>query len=556
MADALKTFATRADKTSTPQSQAADSRQVKNAAGGYTFSVSDMDAVKRFLILGSETNFYTSGAELTASNAKTIIGLASDPRTSKTLVDLIVEISTAGRAPKQNPALFALAIAASHGDVDSKKYALSKLNEVARIATHLFLFAGYIEQFRGWGPALRKAVADWYTSKDVDKVTYQAVKYQSREGYTHRDLFRLSHPVSGDVAFHGLGEWILRGDTASAPRLVQGFTAAKAPGANVPALVKDYGLTWEMVPTEALNEPATWASLLDGNVPLGALLRQLPRLTRIGVLAPMSTVTDSVVARLTDKDEILRSRIHPINVLIALKTYSSGKSERGSSTWTPIRQVTDALDTMFYQAFKNVNPAGKRTLIALDVSGSMGGTYGFDGGLPGGLSPREATAAIALVTAATEPKVHTIGFTGGSRGWGFGARHASSAGAGRYAAAVTDLDSAVSPRRRLDDVVRDISGLPFGSTDCSLPMLYALEKGLEIDTFSVYTDNETWAGDMHPHEALAKYRKATGIDAKVVVLSTVASRNTIMDPNDPNCLDIAGFDSAVPGLIADFSRGL
>ena len=30
---------------------------------------------------------------------------------------------------------------------------------------------------------------------------------------------------------------------------------------------------------------------------------------------------------------------------------------------------------------------------------------------------------------------------------------------------------------------------------------------------------------------------------------------TIADPNDPGTLDIAGFDSAVPNLISDFSRG-
>ncbi len=38
-------------------------------------------------------------------------------------------------------------------------------------------------------------------------------------------------------------------------------------------------------------------------------------------------------------------------------------------------------------------------------------------------------------------------------------------------------------------------------------MLYALEKRLEVDTFVVYTDSETWAGTVHPDEALRTYRE-------------------------------------------------
>jgi 60 kDa SS-A/Ro ribonucleoprotein len=114
----------------------------------------------------------------------------------------------------------------------------------------------------------------------------------------------------------------------------------------------------------------------------------------------------------------------------------------------------------------------------------------------------------------------------------------------------------ISPRMRLDDAVREVSDLPFGRTDCALPMLYALERKLAVDTFVVITDNETWAGTMHPHQALERYRKAMGIDAKLIVLATSASKFTIADPGDPGMIDIAGFDAAVPGLVTEFSRGL
>jgi len=74
------------------------------------------------------------------------------------------------------------------------------------------------------------------------------------------------------------------------------------------------------------------------------------------------------------------------------------------------------------------------------------------------------------------------------------------------------------------------------------------------DVFVVITDNETWAGNIKPHQALAKYREATGIPAKLIVMGVTATPFTIADPNDAGMLDIAGFDSAVPALVADFIR--
>jgi 60 kDa SS-A/Ro ribonucleoprotein len=107
----------------------------------------------------------------------------------------------------------------------------------------------------------------------------------------------------------------------------------------------------------------------------------------------------------------------------------------------------------------------------------------------------------------------------------------------------------------LDDVVRVMQRAGCGGTDCSVPMLHALQRGLEVDAFHVYTDNETWAGHMHPHQALKQYRDRTGIPAKLAVVAFSATDFTIADPSDPGMLDVVGFDTAAPAVIADFVRG-
>lgn len=546
MVDILTTI----DKRHTAQTEQADPRQVKNAAGGYTFAVDDWARVHRFLTLGTDGGtYYTSAADLTKDVAAVVLrAAATDP---VELVRRIVEVSVNGRAPKQNPALFALAIAAAAEDSDGRRAALAALPSVARTGTHLFTFAKYVEQFRGWGPALVKGVARWYTDKPVDKLAYQAVKYRQREGWTHRDLLRLSHPATTDPARRGLFDFMTRGSLGPVP---EAMAAGEDMPPRLPSIIEDYtaaqnatfksewldiisrgnGISWEMLPDAALGHADVWVALLEQGIPQTALMRQLPRLTRLGLTT--GDTGRKIAAQLTDTERLKKGRVHPINILVAQRTYTAGRSARGDGTWTPTPLISDALDAAFYNAYGAVQPAGKKTLLALDISGSM--TAGISG-MP--LTAREASAALALVTAATEQDYQVVGFTGTHR-------------AGRITStALTALD--ISPRRRLDDNIRAVSGLPMGATDCALPMVWALQNRLPVETFQIYTDNETWHGSIHPHQALRRYRDQMGIPARLVVVALTGTRSTIADPSDPGSLDVSGFDSAVPNLIADFSRG-
>jgi 60 kDa SS-A/Ro ribonucleoprotein len=75
-----------------------------------------------------------------------------------------------------------------------------------------------------------------------------------------------------------------------------------------------------------------------------------------------------------------------------------------------------------------------------------------------------------------------------------------------------------------------------------------------VDTLCIYTDNETWAGDVHPAQALRAYRNARGIPAKLVVVGMTSTGFSIADPNDAGMIDVVGFDPSTPPVIADFAR--
>lgn len=523
--------------------------QVKNRAGGFVFQTDKWDQLDRFLILGSDTNtYYASAKTLTKENASSALVCIKED--GKRVVDRVVEISEAGRAPKNDPALFILAMCAGEGDLETRQYALKSLSKVARIGTHLFHFAEYVEGFRGWGRTLKKAIAAWYNEKDLDRVVFQVMKYGQRDGWSHRDLFRLSHPHTNDVERSAVYRWIVSGTEGLKERKIgrngkervyadvsehlhEGLKAFEALRSakdekDIINLIKEHGMPWETVPREWLGSAKVWESILP-RLPVTATLRNLGRLTANGLLSPLGEHVDTVVSRLTDEIAVAKSRVHPLSVLMAMKTYEQGQGDRGKLTWSPVSQIVDALDSMFYIAFKSVEPTNKRILLALDVSGSMG--MSEIAGMRG-ITPRVGSAAMALVTAATEKKCHIFGFSD------------------RF------IPLTISPQMRLDSVIRDISGLPFMGTDCSLPMKYALQKSISVDCFVIYTDNETWAGyDMHPFQALLQYRKTMNIDSKLVVVGMTSNSFTIADPSDAGMLDCVGFDVAVPNIISNFIVG-
>ena len=535
----------------TPQSQPATPAQVANSAGGYTFATSDRARLERFLILGSDrSSYYASAQELTRQNARGVIACldADGPGT----VNVIVEISRSGRAPKPSPAIFALALAAFHSDDATRAAALEALPLVCRTASHLFEFIATVKELRGWGRGLRKAVCRWYVSKSPDALAYQVVKYRQRGGFTHRDVLRLAGGAIRQVGaltpqHEALLRWVAagpselgerdvkRGDLTTRydaiskgdlPQLVRAFERAqtlKDPRA-MAALIREHRLTHEMVPSDYLRFDVVWEALA-ADMPMTALLRNLGRLTSLGVIGPKSGLTQRLTKQLRDAGRLRKARLHPLSILVALNTYTRGRGVRGSLQWKPLGVVKDALEDAYDLSFGTIPATGARTLLALDVSGSMG--FSEIAGMTG-ITPRVGAAAMVMATMRVERDWLVKGFS------------------------TSLVDIPIHARMSLSKVQTTVGKIPMGGTDCAQPMLWATRQKVPVDAFVIYTDNETWFGKVHPFQALRAYRQKMGIPAKLIVVGMVSNGFTIADPTDPGMLDVVGFDTAAPRVMADF----
>ena len=281
----------------------------------------------------------------------------------------------------------------------------------------------------------------------------------------------------------------------------------------------------EHIPTQLMSAPEIWASMLEG-MGLTALIRTLGKISSIGI---MPQFREKVCALLTNQTELTKARVHPIQVLIALKTYMAGKGDLGKLTWTTDRIVLDTLSTTFKMSFGNVERTGKRIMLALDVSGSMDcATTGAPS-----VTCREGATAMAMVTLAAEGEQNTSIYA--------------------FTTTFKDMNGRIKPNMTVHDAVRATNDV-FGGTDCALPMRHASQHNIPVDCFIVYTDSETYAPTRHPQVELEEYRKKTGINAKLIVVGMVNNSLTIADPSDKNTLNLAGFDSSLPQLITMFLK--
>lgn len=524
------------------QTEQARPDQVKNNAGGYVFKLDNFKRLERFLILGSDSNtYYQTTRQLTRENAQVVNECFKEDL--ERTIETIVSVSHEGRAPKNDSAIFALALGTVNDDVKVRQAVYANVFKVCRTGTHIFQFiSNCIELGKGWGRGFKNIFSKWYLETPLDNLAFQMAKYPNRHDYNHIRLLQLAKPKGADerrvnLFRHVVGKEHNKNDLPVITRLRHELMQPDAKV--IPILRKNKNIPWECIPTSALNDPEVWKLLLP-DMGLTAMLRNLGKMSSIDVLRPLSKEEAFVVASFRDEAKVRKARLHPLTILFAKKTYERDMGLRGDNVWTVNREVCYALERAFYLSFGNVEGGTKRTFIGLDVSGSMSSHISNTS-----LSCAEAAAAMAMVTFRSEPQVVLRGFTAKAP-----TTYRSHYTGKHDPSGMTDMG--ITRDDSLADVMKKTSQYNFGRTDCSLPMVHALDRKMEVDQFVIYTDNETWAGRVHPYKALQDYRKAMGINAKLVVVGMTSTGFSIADPSDPGMLDVVGFDTSAPALIANF----
>lgn len=345
-------------------------------------------------------------------------------------------------------------------------------------------------------------------------------------------------------------------------------------GQEAARLVREYGLTWEMIPSHLYgkNAPeadrkAVWRTLLglDGakyRMPFTALMRNLPRMSAYGLTkdSDVRKFIRDVFAGKDAEEVLVKARVHPLALLSAHRIYTRGYTvgkRRGRYglqeikrlEWTPDNGIANALEKAYHMSFGLVEPVGSRVAYFLDTSGSM--TSGDVAGIEG-LTPMEAEAVMTATLVRTEDDWLAFGFSSapdGSRGWG------RSSGKPRGDFGLTHLPFSATPS--IEEALNVIQRYSYvGGTDCAIPFMWATANKEYIDLFVIQTDNQTWDNShYHPSQALEEYRRVVNPNARVAVIGYTVNESSIADPNDAQTMEFVGFDASSPAMLARFGRG-
>ncbi len=524
------------NKTDTPQTQPLPGREaemIQGRSGGYMFDGGLWQMLRRCLLIGTaNSTFYAGKTELTQDFFDTVKQCVfEDPQR----VASEILYASDGRSVNNSAPLFALVLLSMGSDPIAKKAFLEIFPTVVRTGAHFYEWLSYTKAARGFGKVIREAGRAWLSQPDVKKLAYQLLKYQQRAGFSNRDALRLFHVKPPTEDHRALFYWATQGweelpegIPSEALAQIWWFEWLKRHPERTHEAIVQGRLTHEMAAPVGRMDKQAWQLLFD-EMPIGALLRNLGSLTEIGVLrADQPQNLERVEQVLTDSDLLRKGRIHPIDVLKALKTYASGgKQGRSQKTWDPVPRITDILEKALELTFATLEATGKVFLHAVDVSGSMGYTS-----VPSvNMTCSEIATVMALVTAKAEPNYVIRGFATEFKNLG-----------------ITAKDS-------FREAMRKTSNQTFGGTDAAVAYDWLLNTRFKADVIVFWTDSESWAGGRHPAQALREYRNRVQPYAKAVYVTLAPYRISLVDPQDPHSWDLAGFDPTTPQVLQMIATG-
>ena len=291
------------------------------------------------------------------SHAKALQRLLRDGHGIECLT-IITEYASEGRVAKMDQSLFSLAMCTRFGDATVRTQVYQALPKICGIPTMLFAFLEFSKALHaepacgsGWGRMQRRGVVAWYNGQDALRLAQGITKYRNRKGWKHLDVLRLCHPtpksqahaacfrhckpakvpVEAAMAQLTVGVAVLPGKrkishkvtptamndgeavtaeaiaaaSADARKLaaVESYLAATDAAlacrdeAVLVALIQAHRLVREHCPTELLGSALVWRALLQ-DMPIMAMLRNLNKMTAVGLFADVAMIQLVVVMRL------------------------------------------------------------------------------------------------------------------------------------------------------------------------------------------------------------------------------------------------------------------
>ena len=506
----------------------------KNLAGGTSFKQDKFVSLRKWLLIGSMSNFfYATKEEMTEGNIQVLNEcIEENPQKVGEEVFYASKMGVSVHTP-----ILAL-VPLSMGNETSKKIFKDIFPQVIRTASHLYEFMEYVKKFRGFGNIIQKTVQRWLDHKSYNDLEYQFLKYQNRYNWKHRDVLRKVKPKTYDPDKNSLYAWVVGKSKEISPNLqkisvYENLKKGDLPTEEICSSIITHNLTHEMIPSNIQRDEKVWEALFL-TMPMHATIRNIITLNRYRVFDNPKNI--EILEERLSSDNLKKSYVHPIELVKAYvvcvdpsRSVSSKSKEQGLGDYKVPEKVISILEKAIYDSFEFIEPVGCSFYHALDVSGSMLSRVNNDM-----LFLLEIEGIFALSTIKKEKNYFVGGFSDNF-------------------IPLSKFTADMNFKEILCNKYRPGSVWPprMSATDASKAYEYAIKNKIFADVFVFWTDSENWVNDNQPHEWLRKYRHMINPNAKAIyiTLAPYHDRTTLSDPSDPLSYDIVGYTSETPKII-------
>jgi 60 kDa SS-A/Ro ribonucleoprotein len=393
------------------------------------------------------------------------------------------------------------------------------------LRTYVMLIKGGVTPGRSSiGGKVRDVVREWIGGISE----YHAIKYGSArsEGFTLRDIIRLTHPKPASDEYRERFGWLVQGSVGSDSALnpkIAAFEKLKRAKTDeeIVSLIEQGRLPYEVVvPSVSKMTPAIWTALLY-QAPYMNLLRNLNSFREHNVFESEKNV-EFAVEKLTNRSAVESSRVLPFRFIEALKAFSF--------TGPQDMRIIDALRQGLELSFVNLPDFGleKHVTIGTDVSGSMSDVS---------ISEKSSTKCIDIAGI----------FTGALL------KRTNKSLALPFEGRVVNI--ALSKHDSIAETARKIAKVGGGSTAVGAPIEYLLSRKIKTDVFIGITDNVDWSHgqDYETSDAFLplwrRYKREVNPDAEAFLVTIAPYRDAVAPQSEKGVHYIYGWSEKVLNYI-------
>ncbi|XP_012253968.2 RNA-binding protein RO60-like isoform X1 [Athalia rosae] len=534
----------------------------------------------QYLFVGKEYPNYQPGCwfvhKYYEQSRVTSIGKLAERDNPLVPIELIKKAFDSGMVPNPETLVFALALCARQKKESLRHAAYDAVKTICTTPQHFILFTKFASELaksapepkHGWGSGWRKAASDWYLSKDAMELAKCVTRYKGRYGWSHKDIIKLSHPKTTDIAKQAVLKYILFGlkvakqefsdkpDAAEVLEYIQKVEDFKHCEDEVVAgrLLEIHNLSLEHVPGHLLKSREVWNSLIP-TMSITMLLNNLQRIHNIGLLKPYAVEADKIIDVITDKERLIRENVHPALVLITIKNYEKSgkplsyekqkvKDAAKKPSPPPIRPNRKIIETLYKTLgysfdLQILKPTGLQYMITIDMSKAMQESRVWQ---CGNINAAEAGCLIALCLLRCEKNVTVATFK-------------------NTGVHIVNLDKMYT-NASLGQIFKKMKQMPTGPVNLEKPIIWAAQEKKKYDVFINVVDviDKRFGNGSridNPRRAIKNYRSKMSQDnAKLVTCAMTTPQIGNPIDEDKNVLTICGFDANVPKIIEAFARSL